>query len=71
MCTITQALHEAIKNSGHSYQSLASLLGMSPASFSQRKAGTVPWTLPEVFQIMDILEIPKSEIALYFKGGTK
>ena len=71
MCTITQALHEAIKNSGHSYQSLASLLGISPASFSQRKHGTVSWTLDEVFLLMDILEIPTSEIADYFKTGVK
>jgi hypothetical protein len=46
-------------------------LGISPQSFSNRKKGKAPWTLQEVYLLMDILEIPTSEIADYFKGGTK
>jgi hypothetical protein len=71
MVTITQKLHEKIKEKKHTYQTISYLIGISPASFSQRKVGTVPWTLTEVFQIMDILEIPTSEIADYFKTGVK
>jgi len=66
-CTITQALHEKIKEKKHTYQTISYLIGISPASLSQRKVGTVPWTLSEVYKIMEILEIPTSEIADYFK----
>ena len=71
MITITQKLHEKIKEKKHTYQTISYLIGISPASFSQRKVGTVPWTLDEVFQIMEILEIPYCEIQNYFKGGTR
>ena len=67
-CTITQKLHEKIKEKKHTYQTISYLIGISPQSFSQRKVGTVPWTLDEVFALMDILELEYCDIALYFRG---
>lgn len=71
MVTITQKLHETIKQKKYNHQTLAALIGISPQSFSQRKLGQVPWELDEVFRVMDILNLPYCDIALYFKGRIK
>jgi DNA-binding XRE family transcriptional regulator len=69
MITITPTLKQAIKGAGYTGQTLAPLIGLSPQSFSQRKRGTAPWLLDECYQILDVLEIPRQKIYLYFTGG--
>ena len=69
--TVTEKFMGKMKEHGYNETSLAPLVGLSQQNFSHRKRGVVEWRLPEVFHIMDILEIPTSEIADYFKGGTR
>lgn len=37
---------------------MARQLGMSPASFSHRLTGRLPWHADEMYAVMDILKIP-------------
>jgi DNA-binding Xre family transcriptional regulator len=64
--TINTELFEIMKNKGIKSENLALSIGLSPASFSLRKHGNVPWELEKCYQILDILEIPRSDIARYF-----
>jgi DNA-binding Xre family transcriptional regulator len=64
--TISSELIEIMKNKGIKSENLALSIGLSPASFSLRKHGNVPWELEKCYQILDILEIPRSDIARYF-----
>jgi DNA-binding Xre family transcriptional regulator len=64
--TINSELFAIMKNKGITSENLALTVGLSPASFSLRKHGNVSWELEKCFQILDILEIPRSDIARYF-----
>lgn len=41
-------------------------IGLSAASFSHRMTGRIPWKMTEVFQILDILHLPETDLLMYF-----
>ena len=41
---------------------MARQLGMSPASFSHRLTGRLPWHADEMYAVMDILKIPQESM---------
>lgn len=67
MITITKDLHDAIRKSGHTYKTIAPLIGLTGATFSYRKTGKVSWELDKILLLMDILHIPRTEIFTYFR----
>lgn len=51
---------------GHSSKSLAAAIGISESCFGNKLTCRSPWTLPETYAILENLDIPVSEIAIYF-----
>lgn len=45
---------------------LARVLGMSPASVSHRFCGRVPWSIEEMYQLLDICRAQPEELHIYF-----
>ena len=41
---------------------MARQLGMTPASFSHRLTGRLPWHADEMYAVMDILKIPQESM---------
>lgn len=53
-------------------QQVAKLSGINdPGAFSRRMTNQMEWRLSEAYKILDILEIPHSELYLYFPQGGK
>lgn len=47
-------------------QYLARKLLLSPKCVSQRMTGKYPWTLDEVYTILDLIRVPHDQMAAYF-----
>lgn len=45
---------------------LAKVLGVCEASISHRFCGRVPWTIDEMYQVLDICRATLEELHLYF-----
>ena len=69
--TTTSQFKAKMREKKFTGQTLAPLLGLSPQSLSQRKRGTVPFTLDEAFKILEIFEVEPCEIARFFVGRLK
>lgn len=49
---------------------LANMLGVSATSVSNRFTGATPWSIDEMYKIMDICQAPAEQLHIYFpKGG--
>lgn len=59
-------LRGRIKAKGYTGQELAAEIGMSNAAISTKMIGLKPFTLPEVYKIMKVLEIPSNQMHVYF-----
>ena len=66
MTTITEELHIAIKQSGHTQETIAPLIGLTGATFSLRKKGKVSWELDKCFRLVKLLNLPDDDIRRYF-----
>ena len=66
--TIHPALFEIMRRKRITNENMAAMIGLSGASFSLRKHGNINWELDKVYQILDILEIPRSDMPRYFSG---
>ena len=64
-------LRGAIIQSGYQHTELAKAIGICPASLSSRINGKKPFTLDEMYQIMDKLKLPYSELHTYFPKNGK
>ena len=52
------------------HKDLANILDMSAASVSHRFVGRIPWSIEEMYQIMDLIKAPYDQLHIYFpKGG--
>lgn len=69
MVTITKDLTKRIRAAGYTYETLAPLVGLTGSMFTIRKRGRVHWELDICYKILDILEIPRSQIEDFFIGG--
>lgn len=49
-----------------SQRQFAQALGISPATLNHRLSGKLPFTAPEMFKAIRLLEIDPSEISKYF-----
>ena len=63
-----------LKQLGYDHRDLGVALGMSPASISRRFTGTIPWTVDEVYKVLELCQAAPEEFPLYFpavavKGG--
>lgn len=45
---------------------LAYMLGLSATSVSNRFTGTTPWSIDEMYKIMDICQAPAEQLHIYF-----
>jgi len=66
LITLHPDITNIMRSKGITSENLALTVGLSPASFSLRKHNKVPWEIQKAYQILDILEIPRSDIAMYF-----
>ena len=64
-------LRGAIIQSGYQHTELAKAIGLCPASLSARITAKKPFTLDEMYQIMDKLKLPYSELHTYFPKNGK
>ena len=49
-----------------SQRQFAQAMGISPATLNHRLSGKLPFTAPEMFKAITLLEIDPSEISKYF-----
>jgi predicted transcriptional regulator len=66
LITLHPDITNIMRSKGITNENMACMLNLSPASFSLRKHNKVPWEIQKAYQILDILEIPRSDIARYF-----
>jgi transcriptional regulator with XRE-family HTH domain len=66
LITLHPDITNIMRSKGITNENLAAMIGLSAASFSLRKHGHVPFEIQKAYQILDILEIPRSDIARYF-----
>ena len=66
LITLHPDITNIMRSKGITNENMAYFLGLSPASFSLRKHNKVPFEIQKAYQILDILEIPRSDIAKYF-----
>lgn len=65
----TSKLRAKIVENGLTYQALSQMMGISSCTFGRKIKNISDTTLPEAAQIINILNIPKSEITEYFFLG--
>ena len=59
-----------LKQLGVRQAELGDMLGLCTASLSHRFTGRTPWSLDEMYKIMDICQAPPEQLHIYFpKGG--
>lgn len=51
---------------GYTNKSLGEAIGITRSCFGNKLVRRAPWTLPEVYAIMKVLDIPISDIETYF-----
>lgn len=64
-------LRGAIIQSGYQHGELAKAIGLCPASLSSRITAKKPFTLNEMYLLMDKLNLPYSELHTYFPKNGK
>ena len=59
-----------LKQLGVRQAELGDMLGLCSASISHRFTGRTPWSLDEMYKIMEICQAPPEQLHIYFpKGG--
>jgi len=67
--TIHPELFRIMRGKGYTNEVMAAMVGLSAASFSLRKHGAINWELDKCYRILDILDIPRTELPRYFAGS--
>lgn len=65
------ALRIAIAGMGLIQDDIADFFGLSKASVSSRFTGRIPWSLTEMYQLMDLIKEPDEKLNYYFPRGGK
>lgn len=55
-----------LKQMGVRQKDLARILELSPASVSHRFVGRIPWTIDEMYKMMEICQAPAEQLHIYF-----
>ena len=58
-----------LKQLGINQGDLAKRFNLSQASISHRFSGRVPWTVDEMYQLLDICQATPEELHVYFPRG--
>lgn len=64
-------LRAAMLGAGYKQSEVAEKIGISPVAFSRRMNGKYPFSLDEVYKLLELLKLPSSEIHTYFPKGGK
>lgn len=67
--TVHPDLFRIMRKQGFTNENMAAMVGLSAASFSLRKHGVINWELDKCYRILDILNIPRTELPRYFSGS--
>ena len=67
--TVHPDLFRVMRKQGFTNENMAAMVGLSAASFSLRKHGVINWELDKCYRILDILEIPRTELPRYFSDS--
>lgn len=59
-----------LRQLGIRQQDLGRLLGLSQSAISHRFNARVPWTVDEMYHLLDICQAPAEELHLYFPDPT-
>ena len=59
-------LNGRLQQMGIRQAELGDMLGMCSASVSHRFTGRTPWTIDEMYKIMDICQAPAEQLHVYF-----
>lgn len=63
-----QSLKNKIKEKGYILEYIATQLGISPITLNSKIKGTCPFKLPEIYKLIDVLDLKKEEILnIFFK----
>ena len=55
-----------LRQLGLSQGDLGSALGLSPASMSRRFNGSIPWSVDEVYKVLELCRASPEEFPIYF-----
>lgn len=69
MATLYSELRAEMKRKGVKAYDIAVWLNLSERSVHSRLSGDIPWTLPEMYLIMDKLHIPLHKLHIVFPQG--
>lgn len=61
-----QSLKDKIKEKGYILEYIAKELGISPVTLNSKIKGTCPFKLPELYKLVDVLDLKKEEILNIF-----
>lgn len=64
-------LRGRLRQLGIRQQDLTPLLGVAQTGISRRMNNKIPWSLNEMYQLMDICRAPYEELHLYFPPAGK
>ena len=62
-------LQGRLKQLGIEREELSTKLNLSKPSLSRRFNNRIPWTLAEMYQVMDVMDADPAELAKYFPRG--
>lgn len=69
--TLYQYLSGRLRQLGIHQGDLGEMLGMSPAAVSRRFTGTTPWTVDEIYKVLEACRAAPEEFPIYFPPPTK
>lgn len=69
MAALYTELRAEMKRKGVKAYDIAVWLNLSERSVHSRLSGDIPWTLPEMYLIMDKLHIPRHKLHIVFPQG--
>ena len=60
-------IHRRIRLLDMTYGEVADLLSMPASTFSDKMSGRIPWRLPELLDLLDIIAEPDEELGDFIK----
>lgn len=61
-----------LKQLGYHQYDLESILGIKAPAVSRRFTGRVPWTIDEMYKLLEVCQAPPEDLHIYFpKGGNQ
>ena len=68
-----QYLSGRLRQLGILQSDLGEMMGMSPAAISRRFTGATPWSIDEIYRVLEVCRATPEEFPIYFppkrKGG--